>query len=85
MKKKIFKKFQKVLIGTDSGSIQVQTSNPNYGLIGNAGNAHGYDASNACWVNYITQLSSDNGLFVVTNGDDRLIKFWSLDKDSIYC
>ena len=86
MKKKYFKILknlkQKVLIGTDSGAIQVQTSDSNYGLIGNTANAHGCAATNQCWVTYITQqLSSDNGAYVVTSGNDGLIKIWSLDKD----
>jgi WD40 repeat protein len=43
-------------------------------------NAHGCDPASAqnCWVDYIQQLSAENSNYIVTNGDDFLIKMWRL-------
>jgi len=71
------------MIGQTNGNIQLQTTNPNYGLIATYKNAHGCDSANNCWINYIIQLSKPAKSLIVTAGDDHAIKLWSINPSNL--
>ena len=68
-----------VLIGQSNGQIKIKTADPNNNTLASISNAHGCGFNNNCYVNHIQQLSSAHSSYVVTCGDDQLIKLWKLN------